>query len=92
MTFLDRPAARRALGVPDGGLRIGWVGRMSLEKGPDVMLEALALLGDVPVYLSMLGDGQARAGLERRGELLGVAGRTTWHGTVAEAARLYSGL
>ena len=84
--FLDRRSARRALGVPDEGFRIGWVGRMTHEKGPDVMLEALALLGDAPVQLSMLGDAARRNELERRGETLGVGGRTTWHGTVTEAA------
>jgi glycosyltransferase involved in cell wall biosynthesis len=88
---LDRAAARRALGVPDAGFRIGWVGRMSHEKGPDVMLEALALLGDAAVSLSMLGDGEERTELRARGETLGVAARTTWHGTVADAAPLFPG-
>jgi glycosyltransferase involved in cell wall biosynthesis len=50
------------------------------------MLEALALLGDAPVRLSMVGDAARRNELERRGDALGVGGRTTWHGTVAEAA------
>ncbi len=86
VAFLDRRSARRALGVPDEGFRIGWVGRMTHEKGPDVMLQALALLGDAPVRLSMLGDAARRHQLQRRGEVLGVGGRTTWHGTVAEAA------
>jgi glycosyltransferase involved in cell wall biosynthesis len=88
-TFIDRSAARRELKVPDDGFRIGWVGRVSPEKGPDVMLQALALLGDTAVRLSMLGDGQERDCLQRRGEALGVAARMTWHGTVAEAASLF---
>jgi len=88
-TFLDRSAARRALGVPAEGFRIGWVGRMSHEKGPDVMLEALALLGDLPVSLSMLGDGKGTVALRERGATLGVAARTTWHGTVAPAAPVF---
>jgi glycosyltransferase involved in cell wall biosynthesis len=89
-TLLDRAAARRALGVPEAGFRIGWVGRMSHEKGPDVMLDALTLLGETPVWLSMVGDGAARRGLQARGRTAGVAGRTTWHGTVADAAPLFS--
>jgi glycosyltransferase involved in cell wall biosynthesis len=89
VAFLDRASARRTLGVPAEGLRIGWVGRMSHEKGPDVMLQALALLGDVSVQLSMVGDAAGRTDLERRGAALGVAARTTWHGSVAQAAPLF---
>jgi glycosyltransferase involved in cell wall biosynthesis len=88
---LDRPAARRALGVPDAGFRIGWVGRMSHEKGPDVMLEGFALLADAPVRLSMLGDGERRADLQARAGTLGVSERTTWHGTAPDAAPLFPG-
>jgi glycosyltransferase involved in cell wall biosynthesis len=91
VTLLDRAAARRALAVPDAGFRIGWVGRVSHEKGLDVMLEALGLLGDAPVQLSILGDGDERKALEGRGAALGVTGRTTWHGTVADAAPLFPG-
>jgi glycosyltransferase involved in cell wall biosynthesis len=86
--FLDREAARRQLGVADGGLRMGWVGRMSHEKGPDLLLEALALLGDVPVALSMIGEGDGHRGLRQRAETLGVGDLTTWHGAVPEAAAL----
>jgi len=89
VAFLDRSAACRKLGVPDDGFRLGWVGRVTHEKGPDVMLQALALLGDTAARLSMLGDGRERDSLQRRGEALGVGTRVTWHGTVAEAASLF---
>jgi len=49
VTFLDHSAACSVLGVPSDGFRLGWVGRVSHEKGPDVMLQALALLGDASV-------------------------------------------
>src|SRR2546430_1848422 len=86
---ISRGGARAALGLPQQGLCIGWAGRLSAEKGPDLMLEALALLNDEPVRLSMLGDGAGVAGRERlraRAEALGVAHRITWHGLVPEAA------
>lgn len=89
VAFQDRSAACRELGVPNDGFRLGWVGRVSQEKGPDVMLQALALLGDPAVRLSMVGDGPERDVLQRRGEALGIAARVTWHGTVAEAAPLF---
>jgi glycosyltransferase involved in cell wall biosynthesis len=91
VTFLDREAARALLGVPSQEVRIGWAGRLSEEKGPDLMLEALALLGD-GVTLSMLGDGGrpgVREELRARAEKLGVAKQVTWHGLVPDAARLF---
>lgn len=86
--FRDRATARRELGVPLDGVRIGWVGRLSPEKGADVLLDAFALLPDGLASLSVLGDGDALSGLKRRGEALGVADRITWHGAVPEAATL----
>ena len=70
--FLDRPGARRALDVPSEGVRIGWVGRLSHEKGADVMLEALSRLTDSGVTLSMVGNGDTRPALEARATALGI--------------------
>lgn len=89
VTFLDRKSARGVLGLPPEGLRIGWVGRMSHEKGADVMVDALAMLGDTRVTLSVFGDGGARGAVEARAAALGIGSRITWHGTVHEAARLF---
>ena len=86
---LDRQDARRALGVPPEGVRIGWVGRMSHEKGADVIIDALALMGDARITLSMVGDGSARAAIEARAAGLGIGSRITWHGTVHDAARVF---
>lgn len=36
--------ARHAAGVPEGSFHLGWVGRMSREKAPDVMLGAVRKL------------------------------------------------
>jgi glycosyltransferase involved in cell wall biosynthesis len=89
VTFLERQAARRELGLSKNGVHIGWVGRLSPEKGPDVAIEALALLRDTPVTLSLLGDGASRRNLGMRADHVGVSARVTWHGTVPEAARLF---
>lgn len=85
----DRAAARRSLGVPLEGFRIGWVGRLTAEKGADVLVEAVARLGDVPVSVSVIGDGRERGPLEQRARELGIADRIAWHGLVADAAGLY---
>jgi glycosyltransferase involved in cell wall biosynthesis len=45
--------------------RVVFAGRMHREKGPDVLLEALALMTDPPACY-MLGDGPLMAALRRR--------------------------
>ena len=87
---LERAAARCALGVPQEGQRIGWVGRLSHEKGPDVLLAALPLLADLPVAVSLLGVGKAEAACRRQAVALGVAHRVTWHGAVPDAGCLFA--
>ncbi|HXF96799.1 MAG TPA: glycosyltransferase family 4 protein [Gemmatimonadales bacterium] len=85
---LEPAAARRALGVGPDELRVAWVGRLSAEKGPDVLIEALARLRDIPVTVSFLGAGPLREALEAQAARLRVADRIRWHGLVPGAARL----
>ena len=85
---LGRDAARTILGVPPEGYRLGWAGRLSREKGADVLVEALGLLRDLPIALSVLGTGREAAALAGRAAALGVSERVQWHGTVPDAARL----
>lgn len=87
---LEPARARRELGLPEGRLHIGWVGRLSREKAPDTLIDALAHVGDVPITVSMLGDGRERTALERRARALGVAQHVRWYGNVVEAGRLAS--
>jgi glycosyltransferase involved in cell wall biosynthesis len=87
--LLDRVTARRALGVPTDGYRIGWVGRLSAEKGPDLFLEAVALLSDLPIGASIVGGGMQQDHLVARSSELGVDERVTWHGIVPDAGRFF---
>jgi glycosyltransferase involved in cell wall biosynthesis len=86
----ERACARRMLGIGDEEFVVGWVGRMSREKGADVLLESLALLGDRSVHASLIGDGPDRPMLEGRARALGIADHITWHGIVPEARRLFA--
>jgi glycosyltransferase involved in cell wall biosynthesis len=86
----DRDAARRALGVSSERYRIGWVGRLSSEKGPDVMVNALARLTDLPLSVSFVGDGAEQLSLLGMARRLGVEPLVQWHGTVPDAARLFA--
>jgi glycosyltransferase involved in cell wall biosynthesis len=71
-------------------LNIVWVGRMSHEKGPDVLIESLAALKDLPVHLTMIGDGAERPKLEARANELQLGRRISWAGEIARASRLLS--
>jgi glycosyltransferase involved in cell wall biosynthesis len=83
--MMTRADARRMLGIPDRALRVGWVGRLSPEKGADVMLAALAQ-SDVSWGLSIIGEGEDRDRLKEQAADLGIGDRVVWHGAVTNAA------
>jgi glycosyltransferase involved in cell wall biosynthesis len=87
---LVRQAARRALGLPKDGFLIGWVGRLSGEKGPDVLLDALAHVTDLPIGVSVMGNGREQRSLTTQARRLGVERLVRWHGTVPEAGRHFA--
>ena len=87
--FDSRNDARAELGIADAAKVIGWVGRLSREKGLDVLLEALPYLMDLPIEVSVLGEGPERAALVTQTQQLGLTNRIRWHGSVREAARLF---
>jgi glycosyltransferase involved in cell wall biosynthesis len=84
---LSKEAARSALGIPPEHFSIGWVGRVSREKGLDVLLEALPLLSGLKWHLTVLGDGSERSALEQRAAALAIDDRIQWRGVVAGAGR-----
>ncbi len=86
---LDRAAARAALGLPAGGFVVGWVGRISREKGLDVLVDALPALGDLQLTVCAIGAGSERPAVEARARELAVGERMHWAGLVAEAARYF---
>ena len=88
VTPLDRAAARRALGLPAEGVIVGWVGRLSAEKGPDVLVQALAAPEAPPVLAAVVGGGRMEALVRDQAARLGVADRIVWSGPVPDAAAL----
>lgn len=86
---LTREEARRRLGIAEDSCVIGWVGRLTSEKGPDLYLSALSRLPGRQWYASVIGDGRERGNLERQARQLGIADRVRWHGLVPDAATLY---
>lgn len=76
-----------------GGLRrprVGAIGRLSAEKGVDVLLRALAMIDDTArPELVIAGDGPERARLEAMAVELGVAPSTHFLGSVTPIEPLY---
>jgi glycosyltransferase involved in cell wall biosynthesis len=90
--LMSRLDARRALGIPHDRFELGWVGRLSYEKGPDVMIRALASArghgGGAQFHLSVIGDGGERARVTQLATDLGVADLVTFHGVHQNAGSL----
>lgn len=83
-----RDEARGLLGIPADEPSIGWIGRLSGEKGPDVAVEALARLEGHRPTLHFVGAGPDEEALRARARAAGVEDRLHFHGVVPEAGRL----
>jgi len=86
--LLPRAEARRLLGLAAGAWVAGWVGRLSPEKGADVLLDALPHLPGVTA--AFLGDGAEAVPLRARAAWRGMTSRVRWAGAVPDAAALYA--
>lgn len=88
---LDRRAARTALGLDPAAIVVGWVGRLSREKGADVLLDALAIATEWgTVQASIIGDGPERQPLERQAAAARISSRVHFHGMMPNAERYYA--
>jgi glycosyltransferase involved in cell wall biosynthesis len=74
--------------VPDRVVARGdallFVGRLTRQKGVDLLLRALAEL-PAPMTLDVVGDGEERASLAALAATLGVEGRVRWWGALPAA-------
>lgn len=90
--LLSRSEARRALSLPLQGTVVGWVGRLSREKGLDILIEAMGRLRSSNVTLVVVGDGPEREKLRLQAAALGGGERIRWCGVLPNAARLLAAL
>lgn len=90
-TLLSRDAARASLGIPGNVFVVGWVGRLSREKGTDVLLDSLADV-NVPesVHAAIIGDGPELTALRRQSIRLQLEHRLYWHARVRDARRFFT--
>jgi glycosyltransferase involved in cell wall biosynthesis len=84
-----RTEARALLGIANDAWVVGWVGRLSREKGLDVLLDAMAAWRNPSVVLAVIGDGRERERLDAQARERGVASAVRWLGLVPEAGTLY---
>lgn len=76
----DAPMDADAPIAPAAGLHVLSVGRLSYFKGIDVLLRALVEVPDA--RLTVIGDGECRAALERLAGDLGIAARVRFAGRI----------
>lgn len=93
-TFAQRPAAGQQddAAMKTVGKTILGVGRLSREKGFDLLVEAFArVASDLPDWsLRLVGDGVCRNELARQAERMMIAERVEFAGTVDEPAAEYA--
>jgi glycosyltransferase involved in cell wall biosynthesis len=83
-------AARQALALPADCPVVGWVGRLSAEKGADVFLRSIAKLDRSEAWLAaILGGGPQEVALRELATTLGIAGRVRWCGVVPDAGKYF---
>ena len=68
---------------PGAGTRLLFVGRLTRQKGLDILLQALALTPH-GLALDIVGDGPEREPLRAMSAALGIADRVAWHGALPQ--------
>ena len=83
--LLDRASKREEIASNEPPLLLS-VGRLTPQKDPLMMIEALAGLRSRPWRLVMLGEGPLADDCRKRAETLGIAGRVEFPGFVPDAS------
>ena len=83
---LSREQARASLDLSVDAVLVGWVGRVSHEKGPDLFVDAIARAA-AHVHGVMIGDGPELEACRHRARQFGIANRMHFLGMVSGASR-----
>jgi len=86
VSVASRNDARARLGLAASDLVVGWIGRMSHEKGIDLLMAALARYNGPPLRVVCIGDGPERAAAEAEAARLGV--NVTFTGARSDVAEV----
>jgi glycosyltransferase involved in cell wall biosynthesis len=85
-----RREMRRSLGLPDEAVVAGFLGRLSDQKAPEILLDVAAATArsERELHWLVVGDGPMAASLRRRaGATPPLAGRVHWAGLQTDAHR-----
>jgi len=81
---------RERLGLHPGEPVLAVIGRLSSEKGQQILLEALARIRERPWRLLVAGDGIARQKLQEQARAVGLEGRIKWLGLLRDVRPVYA--
>ncbi|MCA9972258.1 MAG: glycosyltransferase family 4 protein [Anaerolineales bacterium] len=92
--FSPRPDGadfRRAVGIPPDAPLVGFVGRLSWEKGPDQFVRAAAIVHEArpDVHFALVGEGPMAAELQEQIAAQGLAGCVHLAGLWPDVAPVY---
>ncbi len=77
---MSRVALRAEFGLSSDQVLIGAVGRLTQQKGFDLLIRALALLKQENVHVVLIGEGEESSSLKQLAAQLGVASRVHFAG------------
>lgn len=83
-----RPVDREKLGIPENAKVVLGLGRLHINKGFDVLLNAVAKVDNT--FLLLAGEGPLRKELEAQAERLGITNRVNFLGWVEETPDLFA--
>jgi glycosyltransferase involved in cell wall biosynthesis len=88
----SRAEVRRDLSIDEDAVLLCAVGRLSREKGQDVLIDAFARIAPrhPALQVALAGDGPDRLSLEARSTALGVRARVHFLGHQPHVARVYT--
>ncbi|MGA8259744.1 MAG: glycosyltransferase [Arenicellales bacterium] len=89
-SHLGRDGPARADRSDGTTLHLVAAGRLRTVKGFDLLLEAMALCPDLPMHLTLLGEGPEEQALRRLAASLGLQGRAEFAGFVPDPFALFA--
>jgi len=88
----ERPALLREWGLIPSACVVGSVGRLSRQKGFDLLIQAVAMLGRQDLHLLLAGKGEEEEALRRLASAEGLARRVHLIGYRRDVSRLLGAL
>lgn len=83
---ISRKKAREKLGIQNGEFIFLFIGRLTRQKGADILIQALAGLKEGRIFI--VGDGEERGRLEKLAEDLGMAPRISFLGSRSDVPEI----